>query len=129
MQFRRIILTSFILVLIGGAGLAYIFFQTLPTLGPRWLFYFFLLTGVSGMALPITAFLNYRFQGNTPPEANVFIREAIFCGICVDLLAWLQLGRELTVSTGVIIASGFIVIEVLLRVSERSRFKPGGSHE
>lgn len=129
MPVRRIAFTSVLLVLSGAGGLAYIFLRTLPTLGPRWLFFFFLLIAVSGLALPILAFLNYRFQGEAPVESNVIVREAIFCGICADLLAWLQLGRELTVTTGVIVAAGFILIEILLRISERSRWKPGGIND
>ena len=56
-------------------------------------------------------------------------KEAIFFGIGADLLAWLQLGRELTATIGVIIATGLVLIEVLLRVSERSRWKPRGEND
>jgi hypothetical protein len=121
---RKVILVSFFLIVIGGGGLAYLFWMTLPTLGPRWLFFFFLLITVSGLALPISAFLNYRFQKGAVIQGNVIIREAVFCGICVDLLAWLQMGRELTGPMALIIIVGFILIEILLRVSERSRWKP-----
>jgi hypothetical protein len=129
MPVRKITIASLFLILFGGGGLAYVFFQTLPTLGPRWLFFFFFLIGVSGLALPVTAFLNYRFQGEMQVEPHVIIREAIFFGIGADLLAWLQLGRELTATIGVIIATGLVLIEVLLRVSERSRWKPRGEND
>ena len=122
--FRKVFLASILLVTVGGGGLAFLFIRTLPTLGPRWLFFFFLLIAVSGLALPFSALLNYRFQREGALQANVVIREAVFCGICVDILAWLQLGRELTGPMTLIIVVGFILIEILLRISEHSRWKP-----
>ena len=129
MPYRKIALTSLILLLIGVGGLLYIFHQTLPTLGPRWLFFFFFLTAVSGLVLPVTAFLNQRFSGGMPVEPHVVIRQAVLCGVCADLLAWMQLGRELTLTTGLIIVAGFALIEILLRVGERSRWKPKETDE
>ena len=122
--FRKVFLASILLVTAGGGGLAFLFIRTLPTLGPRWLFFFLLLVAVSGLALPFFALLNYRFQGEGALQASVVIREAVLCGICVDILAWLQIGRELTGPMALIIVVGFVLIEILLRVSERSRWKP-----
>lgn len=124
MFYRRIAITSLLLVIIGLAGLSFILLNTLPTLGPRWLFFFFLLIGVSGLAMPVVAFLNYRFRGNFPVEGPAIVREALFIGIWADLLAWLQMGGELTPTSGLIITTGFILIEALLRVGDRSHWKP-----
>ncbi len=129
MQYRNIIISSILLILIGAGGLAYLFLETQPTLGPRWFFFFCLFLLVSGLVLPFVAFLNVRFQGDRPAESHVIVREAILMGILVDLLAWLQMGRELTSTNGLLIAAAVILIEVLLRVSERSRWRPKASDE
>jgi hypothetical protein len=122
--YRRIAITSVLLILVGLTGLAYVIINTLPTLGPRWLFFFFLLIAVSGLAMPIVAFLNYRFQGNTRVDEMDIIRESILVGACADLLAWLKMGQELTPTAAMIIVVGFILIELLIRVIEHSRWKP-----
>lgn len=124
MFYRRIAITSVLLFLVGLTGFVYIFFNTLPTLGPRWLFFFFLLIGVSGLAMPVAAFLNYRFQGDRKVEASDIVREAVLAGVCVDLLVWLQMGKELSSASALIILVGFILIELLIRVIEHSRWKP-----
>ncbi len=129
MQYRKIIISSLVLIVTGVGGLAYLFLETQPTLGPRWFFFFFLFIAVSGLALPFVAFLNVRFQGDRTAEAQVIVREAIFLGILVDLLAWLQMGRELTSTNGLLIAAAFILIEALLRISERGRWKPKASDD
>ena len=41
-------------------------------------------------------------------------------------LAWLRIGRVLTPSMALLIAIGLILIESLLRLRERSRWKPDG---
>ena len=124
MFYRRIAITSVLLFLVGLTGLAYVIFNTLPTLGPRWLFFFFLMIGVSGLAMPIAAFLNYRFQGDKGVDTMDIIRESVLVGACVDLLVWLQMGQELTGTSAMIIVVGFILIEILIRVIEHSRWKP-----
>ena len=124
LSFRKHLIISLILCAVGLVGLFVVFSKTLPTWGPRWLFFFFLLISLSGLVLPLIAFLNMRFQGERPVENRVVIREAILFGILGDLLAWLHMGRELTLPIALIITVGFILIEFLLRLSERSRWKP-----
>ena len=114
----------FALLIIGGGGMAIILTQTLPTLGPRWLFFFFLMLFASGFFLPLAWFINLRFPSNPPAESIVIIRQAILGGIFVSLLAWLQMGRVLTLLLGGIILIVLIVIEFFLRLWERSRWKP-----
>lgn len=122
--FRKILVTSLILCAVGLMGLFFIFVNTLPTLGPRWLLFFLLLVALTGLALPVTAFLNMRFQSEPLAGSGVVLRQAIWVGIYGDLLVWLQMGRELTFPMALFIAVGFILIEILLRMSERSRWKP-----
>ncbi len=66
----------------------------------------------SGFFLPPLAwFINLRFPSNPPAESIVIIRQAILGGIFVSLLAWLQMGRVLTLLLGGIILIVLIVIE------------------
>jgi hypothetical protein len=111
---------------LGVIGLFVILTSTLPTLGPRWLFFFFLSLAASGTALPIIALLHRRFPSHPTVEPGAILRQAIWVGIYGNLLAWLQLGRVLNLSLIVFLAIGFVVIEVILRLRERTQWTPGG---
>ena len=113
-----------ILATIGWLGLIYLFKSTLPTLGPRWLFFFFSVLAVTGLFLPVSAFLNIRFPSKLEAKRKVVVREASLMGIFVAALAWLQLGRVLTPGLGFLIAGCLILVELLLRLRERSRWEP-----
>lgn len=118
-------LTAFlILFLTGWTGLVIIIFTTLPTLGPRWLFFFLGVVALTGTAIPITYFLNKRFPSTPPAEKYIIIRQAIWFGVYGSSLAWLQMGQVLNSSLALILAGAFIVIELLLRLWERSHWKP-----
>ncbi len=119
-----ILVTSIILNLIGWVGLILLLNFSLPTLGPRWLFFLLLTIAVSGVSLPILFFLHLRFPYDPPAEVNVYIRESIFVSVFIDLLAWLQLGRVLTPLRAFLIALGMVAIEYFIRLRERSKFKP-----
>jgi hypothetical protein len=125
-RYSQYLFTGFMLALIGWAGLALLFIFTQPTLGPRWLFYFLILIALSGTALPIIAFFHLRFPGDLPVDGAVIVRQAIWVGVFADIIAWLQLGRILSSIVFIFLAGGFILIEFLLRLRERSRWKPGG---
>lgn len=117
-----VLLTAFFLTVTGWGGLAVILINTVPTLGPRWLFYFFLFTGLSGLAMPVTDFINRRFPGKPPATANVIVRQSIWVGIYGCVITWLQLGRILNSGLVLFLAIGMIAIEMLLRMNERSRY-------
>ena len=59
-NFGKIFLTSLILVVLGAGGLIFIVFFSEPTLGPRWLFFFFLTICMTGLALPFAYILQRR---------------------------------------------------------------------
>ncbi len=120
--FSKILITALILVFIGLAGLAVIIFFTEPTLGPRWLGYFFLTMLASGLVLPFVHIFQRRVA-KQPVADGILIREALWFGIYVDLVAWLQLGRVLNGLIVIFLGGGFIVLEVLLRMSETALFK------
>jgi hypothetical protein len=119
-----ILITSIILNLAGWVGLILLLNFSLPTLGPRWIFFLLLTIGTSGLALPILFFLHLRFPTDPPAEMNVYIREALFVSIFIDMLAWLQLGRMLSPLRAFLIAVGMVAIEFFIRLQERSKFKP-----
>lgn len=121
--FGRIFLASLILALLGGGGLLFIILFMEPTLGPRWLFFFFLTQFSAGIALPSAYIIQRRLATQFVPP-NVLIREALFFAIFVDLVAWLQLGRIITNLIIFILAAGFILLEVFLRMAEKATFKP-----
>jgi hypothetical protein len=74
--------------------------------------------------LPFIAFLNRRFPSDPPPTPLVVVRQALWAGVYIPTLAWLQLGRVLTPALAFLLAFGLILIEWLLRLRERAQWKP-----
>lgn len=116
--------TALILFFIGWGGLIVLVVETVPTVGPRWLFFFLVVMALTGTLLPATAFLNRRFPSAPPATSAVVVRQALWMGIYGAALAWLQIGRVLTVALGLLLLLGLALIEFLLRLSERSHWKP-----
>jgi len=108
----------------GWFGLGYLIISTLPTLWPRWLFFFLSVLAVTGIFLPVVVFLNLRFPINPGVRRNVVVREASLVGVYAATLAWLQLGRVLTFGLGFLIAFGLVLVEFLLRMREKSHWEP-----
>jgi hypothetical protein len=125
--FKPFLIVALILGIFGILGLALLFGFTVPTLGPRWLFFFFGAAAISGIALPIVYLLHWRFPSPNPVTPGMLVRQAIWGGVYFDLLAWFQLGRVLSLPLAVGLAAGIAVIEFALRLAERSRFAPGTS--
>ncbi len=121
---QSIFILSGILAGSGFLGLVILIFATLPTLGPRWFFFFFLTLLAIGVSLPLIHFLHRRFPSDPQVNTGILLRQAIWVGVYTDLLVWLQLGRALDTARAVFIAIGLIVIEFLLRMRERSEFQP-----
>lgn len=117
--------TAVFLVILGWGGIFVLVNATLPSIGPRWLMFFLLFVAVTGTALPAVAFLNRRFPSTPPVTRAIVLRQAIWFGLYATTLAWLQLGRVLTPSVAVLLAVGMLLIEILLRLRERSQWKPG----
>lgn len=123
-SFLPILIAGIILAAIGWIGLVYIILMLDPELFPRWLLFFFLFLGLSGTALPLVAFLNRRFPSEPVAGEGILIRQATWVGIYGSLMAWLQQGRILNTALVLFLAIGFILIETLLRIGERARWKP-----
>ncbi len=122
----KVFTAAFLLTLLATLGLLVLFFFTVPTLGPRWLLFFFLTLLFSGVSLPLMYVLQRRIA-TQPVSAGVLIREALWFGIYADLITWLQIGRVMNALVALFLFGGFIVIEALLRLSEISIFKPDES--
>lgn len=112
------------LFIVGWGGLIALVIATLPTVGPRWLFFFLCVLAITGTVLPITAFLNRRFPSTPPPTAMVVVRQALWFAIYAATLVWLQMGRVLNAALAILLAIGLGLIEFLLRMSEKSQWKP-----
>ena len=121
---RTFLPTAIFLSLIGWGGLIVLFIYTLPTVGPRWLFFFLSVLAITGTSLPIVAYLNQRFPSAPPPGGMAILRQSLWIGIYFAALAWLQIGRVLTPTLAILLAVGLGLIEFLLRLSERSQWKP-----
>jgi len=116
--------TGVLLALIGWGGLAAVIIYTLPTIGPRWLFFFLGVLALAGTSLPLVYFLNRRFPSIPPVDPGVILRQAVWFGVYGSTLAWLQLGRMLSLTVAAILAGVLILIEGLLRMRERAMWKP-----
>lgn len=121
---RFFTLPAFFLNLLGWGGLFLLVKYSYPTVFPRWLFFFLLIIGIAGLVLPVVAFFNRRFQTDPPATSNVIVREASWFGLFAAFLAWLQMGRVLTPIMVILMFFGFLLIEFLLRLNERSQWKP-----
>jgi hypothetical protein len=114
---------SIFLFIIGWGGLIALIVTTLPTVGPRWLFFFLCVLAITGTALPITAFLNRRFPSTPPPTYLVVVRQALWFAVYASTMIWLQMGRVLNPALAILLAIGLGLIEFLLRLSEKSQWK------
>ncbi len=121
---RSYLITGLAMAVVGVGGLVLLFTNAYPTLGPRWLFFFLLTLGICGLALPAVAYLHRRFPSDPPVDWDTILREVIWFGTYISLIAWLQLGRVLNLSIAFFLLLGFILIEYLIRMRERSRWEP-----
>jgi hypothetical protein len=124
LRFKPFAISSLILNVLGWGGLYTILTQTLPYVWPRWGFFVLVLMALTGMALPIVYFFHRRFPSETPAEAGFIIRQAIWFGIYGATLAWLQLGRLVTVYVILGLAGGLVAIEYFTRLREKAHWKP-----
>ncbi|RME07432.1 MAG: hypothetical protein D6803_04025 [Anaerolineae bacterium] len=120
---RALLAAGLLLVVIGLGGLYWVVMFTLPTLGPRWLFFFFLVCLGAGLGVPLILVFNQRALATVPDPNALVVREAAGVGVYFALLAWLQLARLLTVGMALLLAIGLIGMEALWRLRERSRQK------
>ena len=109
-----------LLLVVGWGGLFVLVNMTEPTLWPRWLFFFLVVVGFTGVALPVAVFLHYRFPAEPPAEQKVVVRQSLWVGIYAALLIWMNFGQVVSVGLAGVFLVGFIVLEIILRLRERS---------
>ena len=124
LKFRPFGLAALVLMIAGWGGLYFLLNETLPYVWPRWGFFALVLLALTGTALPIVYFFHRRFPGEKPAEANVIVRQALWFGVYGATLAWLQLGRLVTIYVILGLAVGLAAIEYVTRLREKAHWKP-----
>ena len=122
--FKSYLASTIALIVIGWAGLTAIFFYSPPFVWARWGFFALGIMALTGTALPIVYFFHRRFPAEPPAKSNVIVRQALWFGIFFATLAWLQLGRLVTLYVILGLAGGLIAIEYSIRVREKANRKP-----
>lgn len=123
-EFKAFGIPALTLIIIGFGGLSIIVTQTLPIVPARWAFFVFMFMGLTGLALPIVYFLHKRFPSQPPAESNIIMRQATWVGVYGATLAWLQLGRLVTLNVLLVLAGGLIAVEYFIRFREKSTRRP-----
>lgn len=116
-------------VLIAGgimAGVGWVLLYRLivgspPLAFPRWLFFILLYISVTGTVIPFVWYLNNRFSRYNPATGGIILRQGMWFGLFAVTAAWLQMTRALTPPIVFFLALAMFVIEVFLRLRERSQ--------
>jgi hypothetical protein len=127
-DYRGFSMAAWVMFLGGWSGLVYLVAVTIPSPGPRWLFFVVGMLAVAGTAAPFVRFLNRRFS-RYPVPPSVLLRQSLWVGLFGATCAWLQIGRTLNLSTTLLLAAGMVGIEWFVRMRERSRWEPGTGNE
>ena len=122
-DYRSLMVAAAFLAAVGWLGLLLLLNTTLPTIGPRWLFFFLLTQAATGTSVPFVWFLRRRFGGQAAPPA-ILLREALWVGLYASGCAWLQINRSLSLTVALFLALGLGVMEAFLLRVERSRWRP-----
>ena len=122
--FRDYLPSTLSLTLIGWGGLAAILYLSPPFVWARWGFYVFGILALTGISLPIVYFLHLRFPSDPPADSNVLIRQALWVGVYGATLAWLQLGRLVSLFVILGLAGGLIAAEYFIRLREKANRRP-----
>ena len=123
-DYRSLMIAAVILAAVGLLGLLLLMNITLPTVGPRWFFFFLWVLAVTGTVLPFIWLLHRRFLANSPAPPSTLLRQGLWIGLYAALCAWLQINRSLSLSLAIILAAGVGLLEWLLRILDRSSWRP-----
>lgn len=107
----------------GWLGLLLLLNSTLPTVGPRWLFFFLLALATTGTALPFIWLLHRRFSSETQTLPSTLLRQALLLTLFIELCTWLQINRSLSLPLAILLALGLIVLGILLRIFSSSAWR------
>lgn len=107
------------MAIVGWLGLLLLLNTTLPTVGPRWLFFFLLTLATTGTSLPFIWLLHRRFAPDTKAPSTTLLRQALLLTLFIELCTWLQINRSLTLSLAILLALGLIILGWLARILDR----------
>ena len=127
--FRSYLIQALVLALVGWGGLALLLNFSVPVVLARLGFFILLVMALTGTVLPFAYLLNRRFATDPPAEPNVIVREALWVGIYGATLAWLQLGRLVSLWVWMGLGGGLIAAEYLIRLREKARWKPPANND
>ncbi len=124
--FRQYLISTLVLMTVGWGGLAALILvlNEPPLVWARWGFFALWFIALTGTALPIMYLFNLRFVSDPPVEPHAIVRQALWVGAYGSTLAWLQIGHLVTLWVWIGLAGGLIAIEYLIRLRERSRWRP-----
>lgn len=122
--FRDYLPSILILTIVGWGGLVALFYMSPPLVWARWGFYVLGIMALTGISLPIVYFLHLRFPDDPPAESNALIRQALWVGVYGATLAWLQLGRLVSLYMILGLAGGLISAEYFIRMREKANRRP-----
>ena len=129
LHFKPFGLSAFALAVLGWGGLYLIINMTLPFVWSRWGFFVLLFMALTGAALPIVFYLHRRFPTEPPANGDVIIRQATWVGVYGATLAWLQLGRLVTLYVMLSLAGGLVAAEYFIRIREKATRRPPTIHD
>ena len=118
--FRIYLPSALTLFFVGWIGLFLVLFFSLPYVWSRWAFYLLGIMALTGTALPVVYFLHKRFPGKQLVTPNVIVRQAVWVGVYGATLAWLQLGKLVTLPVMLGLAGSFIAAEYFIRIREQA---------
>jgi hypothetical protein len=121
---KSVVPLSLILAIPGSFWLIYLMTNTLPDLGNRWMFFVAAVMAVSGITLPLIAYLNRIIQPFGPANYETVVRESSLLGIYIGIMLWLNKGQLLSAGLALILGVGIFLVELLIRLRLRSRWEP-----
>ena len=124
LTFRNYLLSTLALIFVGWGGIAALFYFSLPFVWARWGFFVLGTMALTGTALPVVYFFHRRFPTQPPAESKVIVRQALWVGVYAVTLAWLQLGRLVTLYVILGLAGGLIAVEYFIRLREKANRNP-----
>ncbi|NQS90839.1 MAG: hypothetical protein HQ574_00385 [Chloroflexi bacterium] len=121
---KSVVPVSLVLSIPGWFWLIYLVTQTLPDLGNRWMFFASFIIAITGSSIPAVTYLNRIIKPFGPANFDMIIRESIMIGVYAGILLWLNKGQVLSISLALILAVGLFLIEMMIRLRNRSEWHP-----
>ncbi len=104
--------------ILSAYGLVWLVTERLPELPERGLLYFLVITFFTGVSLPILGWVYRKFSRTQEIDGVSVVWESLAVGMIAAILLWFQIGRALTPVVIFLTVGGFVVVELLLRMSD-----------